>query len=197
MLVQFGRRLPGNTEPTLGRRITSVATTRRSTRGYKDATTTRGRSITLPSILLCVGLGGFFDGIVLQQILQWHHMLSSTGEYPSNTVRGLEVNTMWDGLFHATTCIFLAIGLFMVWSRAREGGFVWSWRSLLGWSFVGWGLFNLIEGLIDHHILQIHHVRPGPNELAYDLGFLAFGLVLVVVGWLIARSDKPSTKRVG
>jgi Predicted membrane protein (DUF2243) len=27
-------------------------------------------------ILLDLGLGGFFDGIVLHQILQWHHMVT-------------------------------------------------------------------------------------------------------------------------
>jgi len=27
-------------------------------------------------ILLGIGLGGFVDGIVLHQILQWHHMLT-------------------------------------------------------------------------------------------------------------------------
>jgi uncharacterized membrane protein len=70
----------------------------------------------------------------------------------------------------------------MIWSRARDGGFVWSWRSVLGWGFVGWGLFNVVERIIDHHILQIHHVRPGPNELVYDLGFLAFGAALVIAG---------------
>lgn len=150
------------------------------------------RAITLPGIFLGIGLGGFFDGIVLHQILQWHHMLTSTGDYPATTVRGLEVNTLWDGLFHATTYVFVAVGLSMIWSRAREGGFVWSWRSLLGWSLVGWGLFNLVEGIIDHHILQIHHVRRGSNELAYDLGFLAFGAVLLLVGWLLARSDRAS-----
>jgi uncharacterized membrane protein len=155
-------------------------------------TQSRGRSITLPSIVLGIGLGGFFDGIILHQILQWHHMLTSTGDYPATTVAGLEVNTLWDGLFHMTAYVFVTVGVFMIWSRAREGGFVWSWRSLLGWSLFGWGLFNVVEGVVDHHILQIHHVRSGPNELAYDLGFLAFGAALIVVGWLIARSDRPS-----
>ncbi len=59
----------------------------------------RERSITLPAAFLGVGLGGFFDGIVLHQILQWHHMLTSTGDYPATTVRGLEVNTLWDAYF--------------------------------------------------------------------------------------------------
>ncbi|MCK1539441.1 DUF2243 domain-containing protein, partial [Bradyrhizobium sp. 176] len=27
-------------------------------------------------VLLGLGLGGFFDGIVFHQLLQWHHMLS-------------------------------------------------------------------------------------------------------------------------
>lgn len=159
-----------------------------------DGHTHPRRSITLPAILIGVGLGGFFDGIVLHQILQWHHMLTSTRDYPATTVAGLEVNTLWDGLFHAVTYVFVGIGIFMIWSRAREGGVVWSWKSLLGRSFEGWGLFNLVEGVIDHHILGIHHVRQGPNELAWDLGFLAFGALLVAGGWTLARADVPLSR---
>jgi hypothetical protein len=47
-----------------------------------------------PGILLGIGLGGFVDGIVLHQILQWHHLLSSEGDYPKTTVGGLEDNTL-------------------------------------------------------------------------------------------------------
>ena len=54
------------------------------------------------------------------------------------------------------------------------------------------GSFNLVEGVIDHHILQIHHVRSGPNELAWDITFLALGAVLLVGGWTLARSDGHS-----
>src|ERR671938_670753 len=61
-------------------------------------------------ILLGVGLGGFFDGIVLHQILQWHHMLSSDG-YPPTSVHNLQVNTLWDGLFHAFAFVMTALGL--------------------------------------------------------------------------------------
>ena len=150
------------------------------------------RSVTLPAILLGVGLGGFFDGIVLHQILQWHHMLTSTGDHPATTVAGLEVNTLWDGLFHMMTYVFVGVGVFMLWDRARDGGFAWSWKSILGWSLAGWGLFNVVEGIVDHHILQIHHVRSGPDQLAWDLGFLALGFILVLVGTRLARSDRPT-----
>ena len=40
--------------------------------------------------LLGIGFGGFVDGIVLHQLLQWHHMLTSTGDYPATTIAGLE-----------------------------------------------------------------------------------------------------------
>lgn len=58
-----------------------------------------------------MGLGGFLDGIVLHQILQWHHMLSHTDDYPTNTVAGLEMNTLADGLFHVLAYVFTVAGL--------------------------------------------------------------------------------------
>ena len=146
------------------------------------------RPIIGPAVLLDIGLGGLFDGIVLHQILQWHHMLTSQGDFPATTVRGLEVNTLWDGLFHAATYVVITVGLFMLWERARSGGAAWSWKTLLGWMLFGWGSFNLVEGVIDHHILGIHHVRTGPNRLAWDLAFLAVGALLIAVGWTINRS---------
>src|SRR5215203_5499138 len=48
---------------------------------------------------ILLGLGGFFDGIVLHQILQWHHMLTSAG-YPADSVENLNINTFLDGIFH-------------------------------------------------------------------------------------------------
>ena len=52
---------------------------------------------------------------------------------------------------------------------------------------VGWGLFNTLEGLIDHQLLNLHHVRPGPDELLYDVGFLIWGVVMLAVGIALVR----------
>jgi uncharacterized membrane protein len=64
-----------------------------------------------PGIVLGIGLGGFVDGILLHQVLQWHHLLSSTDSdnigvryYPTDTVDGLRMNTLGDGAFHVVTC---------------------------------------------------------------------------------------------
>ena len=48
------------------------------------------------------------------------------------------------------------------------------WRAHLGLLLAGWGIFNVVEGLIDHQILGIPHVRDdfgGP--IGSDLGFLS------------------------
>jgi uncharacterized membrane protein len=68
-------------------------------------------------ILCGLGLGGFFDGIVFHQVLQWHHMLSNW--YPVNTIENLEFNTRWDGIFHSTTYVFVLMGLFLLWRTAQ------------------------------------------------------------------------------
>jgi uncharacterized membrane protein len=159
--------------------------------------------IRLPGVLLGLGLGGFVDGIVLHQLLQWHHMLSASGSdnlglrvYPVNTVAGLEVNTLWDGLFHSLTWLAIVAGLAVLYARVTSGRFrVWGSRVLWGWVLVGFGLFNLVEGTVDHHILGIHHVRSGPDQLWWDLGFLALGAILVAGGWLLQRGGKPVPSR--
>ena len=56
-------------------------------------------------------------------------------------------------------------------------------RRVLGGLLIGWGGFNLVEGIIDHHLLGLHHVRPGPDEALYDIGFLIWGAGMVLLGW--------------
>src|SRR5690242_3229021 len=140
-------------------------------------------------ILFGIGLGGFVDGIVLHQILQWHHMLTSAG-FPADSVPNLTLNTLFDGFFHAVTWIAVAIGLSLV-HRAVRQGYAWSGRRLLGGMAIGWGGFNLGEGIIDHHILGLHHVKEASaNPLLWDLGFLALGILLVIMGGSLARQGR-------
>ncbi|MGW5481126.1 DUF2243 domain-containing protein [Streptomyces sp. NPDC004008] len=156
-------------------------------------------SLQLPGIVLGVGLGGFLDGILLHQLLQWHHMLSSTNHdrigvkyYNPHTVSGLEMNTLWDGIFHIVCWIAVLIGLAILYSRVTHNRRrMWTSRVLWGWILVGWGFFNLVEGVLDHHILGIHHVHGGPYQVWWDIGFLVLGALLVAGGWLLQRSGQP------
>ncbi|WP_419805252.1 DUF2243 domain-containing protein [Terriglobus sp.] len=142
--------------------------------------------ITLPGIILGVGLGGFFDGIFLHQVFQWHHMFSDI--YPVNTVSGLQMNTLGDGLFHTVTWLSVLLGLYLLYSRVTHARRqVWKSAVLWCWILCGWGWFNLVEGLIDHQILGVHHVHGGPHQLAYDMAFLASGLLFILAGWGMAK----------
>ena len=148
-----------------------------------EATGSRRRGRLLAAgILLGVGLGGFFDGIVLHQILQWHHMVSNAD--PPDTLANLQANTLADGLFHAVVTI---IGVWLLLSsggaRAQPG----SSRRLLGGMLIGWGGFNLVEGILDHYVLNLHHVGPGPGEGFYDLGFLVWGGLMCLIGFRLVR----------
>ena len=146
--------------------------------------------LTWAGLFLGIGLGGFFDGIVLHQILQWHHLLSSHAGYPPDTVAGLRVNTLWDGLFHALTYTATVVGLFLLWRAARLQHPSWATRGLIGLMLMGWGGFNVVEGVINHHLLRIHHVNetaPPEQWLWWDVAFLVWGAVMLASGWVLAQ----------
>jgi uncharacterized membrane protein len=145
-------------------------------------------------LLFGLGLGGFIDGIVLHQILQWHHMVSA--ERPPTTLAGLQVNTVADGFFHLATWLLVvaaSITSITAWRRGRlaprfsfHGGLV----------LAGWGIFNVVEGLIDHQLLGVHHVRDDLGApLSWDLGFLALGVLLIAGGWLLHRRGVRALER--
>ena len=150
-------------------------------------------------ILFGLGLGGFFDGIILHQVLQWHHMLTSAG-YPPDSVENLHVNMRWDGLFHITTYVFVVLGLVQLWRAAHKPHVRWSGKLLAGTVLMGFGIFNLVEGIIDHQILGIHHVNetaPRDHWIYWDLGFLIWGAAMLVGGLLIVRSGRRETPAQG
>ncbi|QLH26244.1 DUF2243 domain-containing protein [Streptomyces sp. Rer75] len=157
------------------------------------------RGLQLPGIILGVGLGGFVDGILLHQLLQWHHMLTSTNHdrigvkyYSPHSVSGLEMNTVWDGIFHTVCWLAVLTGLAILYSRVtRHRRRVWSSRVLWGWILAGWGLFNLVEGVLDHQLLGIHHVHGGPHQMWWDIGFLVLGALLLVGGYGLQRGGRP------
>ena len=139
-------------------------------------------------ILVGTGMGGFVDGIVLHQILQWHNMLSSVR--PPDDLVTMKYNMVWDGLFHAFTWVTTAVGLTKLWRAGQRSDVPWSTRTFVGSLFMGWGFFNAVEGVIDHQILGIHHVHPGSGQLAWDLGFIASGLLMIAAGWAAIRSGR-------
>ena len=142
-------------------------------------------AVVRAGVAIGIGMGGFVDGILFHQILQIHNMLSA--RISPDTLVGAKVNMVWDGLFHAFTWSMAALGVLLLW-RARSGAAVVPGRVFGGALLFGWGLFNLVEGVIDHHLLGLHHVIERLGTSIWDWLFLACGLALVATGRMLMRS---------
>ena len=153
------------------------------------------RTSRWPGIILGMGLGGFLDGIALHQIAQWHNMGSAV--LPPTTMEAMKQNMAWDGWFHVATLVLTSAGVFMLLGAARRGAALPTAGQLVGQLVLGWGIFNLVEGLIDHHLLDLHHVRDMPVHVPlYDWIFLLVaGLGFIALGWTLSRERDAAHER--
>lgn len=143
------------------------------------------RPLLSAGLALGMGMGGFVDGILFHQILQFHNMLS--GRIPNTDYVGAKVNMVWDGFFHAGVWMLTAIGIALLWRAGRRGDADLSGSLFSGSLLIGWGLFNLVEGVIDHYLLQLHHVYEPAGLSVWDGLFLLWGAGMVAVGWWLCR----------
>ncbi len=148
-------------------------------------------ALTRAGLVTGLGIGGFFDGIVLHQILQWHHLVCYSPDCKPTSVAMIEQQNTQDGFFHLAVWALTILGTALLFRAARQPDTPWTARAFAGSIFAGWGVFNFVEGLIDHQILGIHHVLPGPHQFAADMAFLASGLLLAGGGWLLASENAP------
>ncbi|PKR82794.1 DUF2243 domain-containing protein [Heyndrickxia camelliae] len=121
------------------------------------------------AFLLGIGLIGMLDGIIFHQILQWHSMYMYTNRF--NQI-------VSDGLFHLLVTIVIFWGALVLWKTSPNDQ---SSLVFISGLLFGGGLFNFIEGIIDHHILRIHHVKPGLYQDFYDLVFDIVGLAMILI----------------
>jgi uncharacterized membrane protein len=154
----------------------------------KNTQNINSRPLIIAGILLGLGQGGFFDGIVFHQLLQWHHMFSNIES--TQTIAGLELNTMGDGLFHVFDWLMTIAGIIALWLAVKQDDVILSTSTLIGSFTIGAGLFNVVEGILSHHLLQIHHVKPGNYQLAWDLAFISVGILAIAIGWFVLRFNK-------
>lgn len=129
---------------------------------------------------LCLGLaaGGFIDGILLHQVLQWHHLLSNLEDAPFGDLR---VQILADGLFHLAMYVVGAVGLWLLWRGPRSPRF---WADFL----IGFGLWHILDAVLVHWILGLHNIRIDvENRLVWDLIFFALGVLAAVLGLFLTR----------
>lgn len=150
-------------------------------------------------VLLGIGMGSLAYGIVFRQILQLHNMVS--GRVTPNSLPDLERNLFWDGMFQAFAWVVAALGVVALWRAGKRPDVPWRKNALIGSMAVGWGLFILAEGLINHQVIQLHHVieRAAPGwQIFWDIVFLLVGVALTGFGtWLIGKDDREARGELG
>ncbi|WP_208797404.1 DUF2243 domain-containing protein [Flavobacterium limi] len=147
--------------------------------------------LTAASMVLGIGIGGFIDGIVLHQILQWHEMLSN--KIAPVTVITKNTNMFWDGIFHLFTLVVTIIGIWLLWKVLQRKYTSKFHRLLTGGMLLGWAIFNLLEGILNHHILKLHNVREfSTAQDWWNYGFLFFSVLLLLAGIMQVSRPIPS-----
>ena len=139
-------------------------------------------------------LGGFFDGILLHQILQWHHLLSGV-EQARHDVRVL---ILWDGIFHLLMYVVAFVGLWLLWRGRAEFSGRGADRRLFANALIGFGAWHIVDAILSHWALGIHRIRMDvDNPLVWDLlWFAVFGLVPTAIGWIVRQGRAGGAGRV-
>ena len=104
--------------------------------------TTRARQAAL---LLGFGLGAFFEGILLHPIAT---------------------------LFYMAVWVATAAGVLLLWVAVRGPGPLPGSRSFAAYFLVGWGVFNMFDGVLRHDLADQWLV------FATGLGFVLLGFIL-------------------
>jgi uncharacterized membrane protein len=143
----------------------------------------RAQGLFWPGVLTGMGIAGTLDEVVLHQLLAWHHF------YDRSTPT---VGLVSDGLFHLLSTAVLVIGVIQLVERRHTTSD--PPRLALAGILLGAGGFNLYDGTIQHKLLGLHQVRAGaPDNLPYDLAFLAIAATLALAGaLLLRRTRQPS-----
>ena len=163
---------------------------------YRYGENVNKRKSTASAILIGIGLAGLIDIIIFHAILQWHH--TSSHIIIPNTIEALQTNLLHDGLFLSFSLIITIAGVILLWhasSSNNKNSMLSDKRSFIGLALIGFGGFNTIEGIINHLVLEMHHVIDVANPLVFDLTFLVVGgLAFLAAGGLLLRSRKAQLK---
>lgn len=128
-------------------------------------------------------LGAFFDGILLHQILRWHHL---TSRYDLD----MDEHVFWDGVFSLAVWLVLVGGLVLLWRELAGPRDALDPARLAGSALVGWGVFHLVDQALFHLALGAHHIRDGGSAGLYDWGFAAIGVALILAGWVVTARPR-------
>jgi len=129
-----------------------------------------GRSVTA-GVLMGVGVAAFIDETVSHQLLHWHHF------YDKSTA---EIGLVSDGFFHAGGWLAMVVGLFLFADLQRRRATVP--KRVWAGALIGWGGFQLYDGVIQHKVFRLHQIRYDVDLTVYDLAWNISGAIGLLIG---------------
>jgi len=118
-----------------------------------------------------VGVAAFIDETVFHQLLHWHHF------YDKSTA---EIGLVSDGFFHAGGWLAMVVGLFLFADLQRRRATVP--KRVGAGALIGWGGFQLYDGVIQHKVFRLHQIRYDVELLPCDIACNAAGGLLLFGG---------------
>ncbi len=148
----------------------------------------KAKNLLINALILGLGFMGAIDGILFHQLLKWHHVIDHHNH---------RIELFLDGVFNLFVTLLLVFACFKIFKDASNDRLSFNWRIFVGSMTMGAGAFNLLEGLIDHQLLGLHHVKPAsPNWLLYDIGYLISGVILIIIGFSYVKLKIDNRKKV-
>lgn len=140
------------------------------------------RRTVISGLLFGAGIAAaLIDLFIFHLLLQWHHF------YDLSTP---EVALIADGLFHALGWFITVAGLFLLADVRRHGRI--SWPRWAAATVTGIGVFQLIDGVLNHKILGIHQIRYGVDLLLYDVVWIGSAILLALIGAAVLWYTRPA-----
>jgi uncharacterized membrane protein len=157
----------------------------RSGRAEQEHARGSSQRSVLAGVLIGVGVAGFLDETFFHQLLHWHHF------YDRSTPT---VGLVSDGFFHAGSWIVLVVGGFLIADMHRRR--VTVPKRVWAGGLLGWGAFQVYDGLFQHKVLGLHQIRYGVDLLPYDLTWNILGGIGVIAGIvLLVGPARPLSAR--
>lgn len=158
-----------------------------------DAPSNPVRDGRLAACLIGFAMGGFFDGILLHQILQWHHLLSGV---TGGAFRDLRTQILFDGLFHALMYAVGFAGVYLLLHHRVTVSRLRIWALMV----ISFGVWHVVDTVLSHWLLGIHRIRTDvADPLMWDIVWLVwFGLLPIWGGIVLMRREKrvrPATQQ--
>lgn len=139
------------------------------------------RRSVMAGALMGIGVAAFLDETVFHQLLHWHHF------YDKSTP---DVGLVSDGIFHAGGWLAMVVGLFLFADLQRHKATVP--KRVWAGGFIGWGGFQVYDGLFQHKVLGLHQIRYNVDLTLYDLAWNVSGAAGLIIGVALLFGEAKS-----